>query len=322
MPQSDADVSLPHGPTSSRRHFLAPSASEEFEMGVSFLCTERFPFRRFIRHRSPYELFRQLLPGIVLALAPAAGLASPAGAQQPTSVVVGVVVDTEGRPLANAQVVVGSGLQATTQSSGHFRLDGVPAGIQLLEVHFVGYHAFQVVLEVQPEELIRVELTLTVDPVALEEVRASATGGLSPELQGFHQRRSRGNGHFFTREQITRMQPRSFTDVLRRVPGLQIHNASGPFGNSQVVQMGRATGIAGQRQCPVLFYMNGAPFPVSTDVGINTFIRPEDIAAIEVYSGASSVPAQFHSANHNSRCGVIVIWTYGGERRQQQHGRR
>src|SRR5438105_13047744 len=114
-------------------------------------------------------------------------------------------------------------------------------------------------------------------------------------MRGFEERRAAGGGHFFNRADIARMQPRVFTDVLRRVPGVQIQSVSGPFGPSDVIRMARTTGISGARACPVLFYVNGTPFPVTSDISINQYIVPEDVVAIEVYSGASPIARTFQS---------------------------
>jgi hypothetical protein len=108
------------------------------------------------------------------------------------------------------------------------------------------------------------------------------------------------------------MQPRRFTDVLRRVPGVQIQMMPGPFEMGEMVRMSRTTGVTGTRPCPVLFYINGSPFPVTGDIPINHYIAPEEVAAVEIYSGMSQIPPQFNSSLHNARCGVIVIWTLSG----------
>ena len=80
-----------------------------------------------------------------------------------------------------------------------------------------------------------------------------------------------------------------------------------------MVRMNRTTGITGSRNCPVLFYINGMPFQVTGDMSINQFVAPEDVVAIEVYSGSSQVPPEFSANLLNARCGVIVIWTKVGE---------
>ena len=40
---------------------------------------------------------------------------------------------------------------------------------------------------------------------------------------------------------------------------------------------------------------------------INDYVLPIEIAGIEVYRGAASLPAEFSGSD--ARCGAIVIWT-------------
>ena len=103
------------------------------------------------------------------------------------------------------------------------------------------------------------------------------------------------------------MQARVFTDVLRRVPGLQVRPVRGGLANNVSIQTRGS-------ECSVLFYMNGMAFPLPPDQPINDFVSPHEVIGIEVYSGSSEIPAQFNNSRFNSRCGVIVIWTrYGPE---------
>ena len=140
--------------------------------------------------------------------------------------------------------------------------------------------------------------------VAIDTVRVSAPR-IPLHLRGFEERRERGSGRYFSRAQIDRMQARQVTDILRRVPGFQIQPARSDVPSAQ-------TGRTATRVCPVLYYINGSPFPVGADQTINSFVDSDAVDGIEVYTGSSSIPAQFNSSMYNSRCGVIVIWTRVG----------
>jgi outer membrane receptor for ferrienterochelin and colicin len=143
-------------------------------------------------------------------------------------------------------------------------------------------------------------------------VEASGARGVSPAMEGFYQRRTRATGHFFTQDQIHSMQARMVTDILRRVPGANVRTVAGTQGGGQAVSMGRTTGASGNRACDAIYYVNGQLFPVSADVGINAFVRPHDIEAMEVYSGAARIPSEFNTGMRGTRCGVVVIWTRSG----------
>jgi hypothetical protein len=241
----------------------------------------------------------------------------PQATTPPTGVVVGTVTDEEGRLLRGAEVrVEGAPQGVLTARDGRFRIARVPAGPVVLEIGLMGYRSAALPIEMVADATLTVAVELGVEPVPLEPVEVRARTEMSVELQGFYDRRERGGGHYLTRDEIGRMQSRNLTDILRRVPGVRVEPAQGPMGTSYIVRLARTTGITGGRPCPVMYYVNGMPFSVAHDVGINNFIRADEIAGLEVYSGASRLPPQFHSSPQNARCGVIVIWTYAGERRQ------
>lgn len=233
---------------------------------------------------------------------------------QGVGAVRGTVTSLDGAPLASAQVrVLGSKRMALTTADGAFLVPRVAAGARLLRIATVGYAPVVVPIHVQRAETVHVRVSLAAAAVPLEavEVKAEAAAML-PAMRGFEERRARAQGHFFDRLEIARMQVRVFTDVLRRIPGVQIHPVAGPFERGEAVRMSRTIGVMGARACPVLYYVNGTPFPVTGDIQINAYITPEDVAAVEVYSGMSQIPPQFNSSSHNARCGVIVIWTLSG----------
>ena len=234
-------------------------------------------------------------------------------AAQALGTLKGTVLSERAMPLADARIrIVNTDPVVLSGEDGTFQLAGVSPGHQLLEVRLLGYLAAFRPIEVGAGETLYVQVVLALAPVPLSPVEVEAELARLPAMRGFEERRAQGYGHFFNRQEIARMQPRVFTDVLRRVPGVLFQATPGAFGPNETVRMDRTIGIAGARGCPVLFYVNGTPFPATRDVSINEYVVPEDIIAIEVYNGSSQVPPQFQSNLLNARCGVIVIWTRVG----------
>ncbi len=222
----------------------------------------------------------------------------------------GRVLAQDATPLAQARIqIVGAAALVLSGSDGRFSLSAVPAGDQVLEVRLLGYAASAQRVRIVSGQTLDVQVTLALAPLPLKAVEVKADAVLRPALLGFEHRRARGSGHYFNQAEIARIQARVFTDVLRRVPGVQIQPSQGSFGGNEMVRMSRTTGVTGLRPCPVLFFINGMPFQITGDMSINQYIAPEDVVAIEVYSGASQIPPEFQANLMNARCGVVVIWT-------------
>ena len=234
------------------------------------------------------------------------------GAQQPGTL-TGIITSADRSPVAYAHVtLVGTTLAVVSSADGRFRIAAIPGGRQSLEVKMLGYRTVAVPVEIVAGQTVDLPVMLAIAPVALKSVEVTAESTLPPEVWGFQERRARGAGTFFTRDDIARMQPRLFTDVLRRVPGMRIQSVSGGYGGGYSVQSGRTGGGSGGRPCPVLFYVNGAPFPLNSDIAVNHFIAPEEVVAVEVYSGSAQIPQRFSSSMYTATCGVVVIWTRSG----------
>lgn len=232
--------------------------------------------------------------------------ASPAFSQESPSL-TGRITDETGRPLALAEVTVrGARSTALSDGDGMYRLYGINRGQHVIEVRRVGFTPATQSIMIDAGVATSMSFTLRAAPVSLDTVTVRSTEQFrSPAMREFDERRARGKGRFFTEDEITRMNARVFTDILRRVPNLQIQRSGGNSRN-ETVRSGRVNSTS---PCNTAYFVNGSPFPLTDDFTINHFVSPRDVIGLEVYSGTSEIPPQFESAALGSKCGVIVIWT-------------
>src|SRR2546423_2333316 len=189
------------------------------------------------RSRSTHHLAVLLLASAGLSLAEAAQA-------QDHGNLKGIVSTAESKPLGQAKIrIIGTEQVAVTDTDGTFRIASLPAGQQTVEIKLLGYSnaALPVTIESGKEAILLV--TLTIAPVPLKTVKVTADTIILPEMRGFMERRGRGSGTFLTRDEIDRMAARTFTDIIRRVPGMRLDAHNGPFGATYSVESRRGGGV-------------------------------------------------------------------------------
>lgn len=235
---------------------------------------------------------------------PGAALSAQESPGDSTATLTGRVVSAmTGGPLADARVVLtGSGYGAITDSTGEFRIGDIPAGQDTVKVELIGFASASAPLHLQPAATTRATFLLSRTVLEVAELNVTVEGNpLREPLREFKRRRAMGNGHFITPEMIERQDPDHASDLLRRVPGLDVE----PFqpGNRTAIRVVRSA-----LNCRPDLYLNGNLWPGHH---IDE-LQKEQILAMEVYRGSAEMPLRFMQGR--SQCGAIVIWTHqGGE---------
>jgi hypothetical protein len=213
-----------------------------------------------------------------------------------TSRLIGTVTDTSGVPLSRAEVwlVAVSTLRAISNDSGQFDLAGLPAGTITFGVRRLGFAEATFTALLKPGRTHRATFPLTPSAQPLAAVKVQDT--LSTWLSTFDQRRSIHRGTFITRKDFVNDNLRIATDILRRVPGVQIV----PTRTGTAVVMNRG---AGARRCVPQLYVHETPYSGNFDD-----FTPDDIEALEVYVGISEIPPDLVTMGRPI-CAAIVIWT-------------
>ncbi|MHB1224441.1 MAG: carboxypeptidase regulatory-like domain-containing protein [Gemmatimonadaceae bacterium] len=239
---------------------------------------------------------------VVLVAGPDSAAAAAAGARitryrRGSARLVGEVHRRDGAPQADAQVLVaGSGLTATTDARGTFRLDSLAAGTATVEVRALGYAPASAVVDLASGRTDTAQVRLADRLPILEGQTIYGDSRERSDMTGFLKRSKSGAGTFITPEQIAQRQAFDVTDYLRAVPGLRVV-PSGGFGGTIVL-----------RNCTPTVFVDGMQvFQGAED--LSDIVRANDVAGIEVYNSPTSTPAEFQRGMGS--CGAVVVWTKG-----------
>jgi len=214
--------------------------------------------------------------------------------------VTGKVVDKKGAPLRDARVTLqGGGGVVLTNAQGVFTLDSLPSGTQSVEVRKLGYSVAEEPVELSMANPASVTVTMSDAVPMLETMRVEAAADKALSDLGYLSRKQTGMGYYMDGKQINNAAM-SFSDVMRVAPGLRISPAGD--GRSYVITDSRNS----QGGC-VVFWVDNVEWQEMSPGDIDSYVRPDEVVAVEVYHG-SNTPPQFQKAG-NTSCASIVIWT-------------
>jgi len=205
---------------------------------------------------------------------------------------------TDDRPLAGAQVGIVDGPITRTNARGEWTLTDAPPGTRMLEVRAVGYYPVRRAVDIV-DSIAPLRVALATFQSVLDTMKISAARTVDMNMVGFQQRRRSSVGRFLTPGDIAVRQPFVTSEIFRSVPGLFLDRT---MDAEEKVMM---RGVFEDR-CEPAIYINGQWMNGITSGDLDGFIRPKDIAGIEVYM-VGQVPAQFQPGLGG--CGSLVFWT-------------
>ena len=240
----------------------------------------------------------------------------PAGlrAQAAGTITGRVTAQETGAPLPNVNVSVqGTTLRTVTNQQGEFRLGGVPAGRQTVNVSTINHAPATRMVAVAPGESPTVaNFALAGRAIELEGIVVNAITG--------QRERKREVGTNVATIQVADIEMGPITkvaDVLTgRTSGVNLQGVSGGTGTSQRIRIRGANSLSLSNE--PLIYVDGVLFNNSTNIGgiytggqdvsrLND-LNPEDIESVEVLKGPAA-SALYGTAAAN---GVLLIRTKKG----------
>lgn len=252
-----------------------------------------------------------VLPGLAQAQQVGRALGAPPGRDTlhgRSGVIDGAVTDTNLVPLAGVEVgILRTSVRLHTGTNGRFRFVGMTPGAYLIIVRRLGYRPLSGVVQVAPSDTLRLSYSLERVPAELDAVVITERRQ-SLRMLEFESRRKLGEGQFMTQSDIERRESLEVTDLLRTFRGLDASpsRTRGSMGAHFAVSKRGGAGFGNvSGSCAMQVFVDGVqmPYPFNLDL----LPSPKELAGIEVYSGAATIPVQF--SGYDRGCGMILIWT-------------
>jgi hypothetical protein len=216
------------------------------------------------------------------------------------SSVSGVVIDAgTGRPVADVTLRIDAlGRESVSDERGRFRFPGLGAGRHLLLARHLAYAPRSDTLVLTDDQHLDLELRLSGSPLGIDPLHVTARSRLLLDA-GFYQRRDRGLGEYFTRDDIGKRSFQRLSDLLITVPGFK--RTIRADGTSSMDARGKKSIVL---TCNTQYFIDGIRADLAaTDIDN---LGLEGVEGIEVYRGSAGIPLQYGA--DRGACGAVLIW--------------
>jgi protocatechuate 3,4-dioxygenase beta subunit len=216
------------------------------------------------------------------------------GAGGETGMIAGRIADSSGRPIPDARVMADGVAEIRSAEDGRFVVRGVPVGTRQVEVFSIGMSPVVTSVQVMPNDTATVVATMR-RITTLDVVRVTASPMVRRLVREFEERRRTGAG--YTRDSTEIANHGTLSSVFFEFPSVRVESIRSA-GTAFMISMPATSG----GRCMANVIIDGR----RSDFQELAFLRPGEIAAIEVYPRRMSLPMQFVQ---NDTCGVVVVWT-------------
>mgnify|MGYP006285401081 CR=1 FL=1 len=210
---------------------------------------------------------------------------------------------SSGETLPGANILVVDTERGTsTDSDGQYRITGLEPGTYTLRASFISYQGQTKELEVQANETVEVNFSLSAGSVAMDEMvvvgygtqeRSDLTGAISS----------------VPTDDLDEAPIESAQEAIQgRVSGVTVTQNTGSPGSGFSIRI-RGTGTTGNSN--PLYVVDGVPVsdPTATGAGGISFVNPSNIESIDILKGASA--AAIYGAQAAN--GAVIITTKSGQ---------
>src|SRR5215831_15742224 len=230
-----------------------------------------------------------------------------AGAQGTREVVLRLHRAGDTVSIRGATVTIDHTIEAgNTDSAGIVRIPELEDGGHIVEVVARGYQAY--FDNFNSGANVKQPIQLELLPIPASDTAKAKGQKTELTFAGFNARRTKGQGKFFTRAQLDQASGRPLANLLKTDAGAFF--ASGPHGESQLALRPAARASSPCYTAVVRDGLRIYPFPGSNPPDLDK-IFAEQLAGIELYARAATVPAELRDA---ASCGALVLWTRDGNR--------